>query len=415
MAKKIALLIFLLFLPLLTSGGEVVITPFNSTTRTNDLSWLRFGAPLYLSQILSRTEGIELISWDEFISFLDDEGIPMNASLSLGSLVRIGRDLGATKMIIGSYSFANDKLTLKAKIIDIKRGGIGTEFGASGRKEHLSRIIDELALKIIATLLPEETVPRKSFLGRTEEEALRFYALAQMTAKPEEKIPLLIKSVSASATFNPALLELGELYFLQEEYLKAAELLSRISRDEPSLASARFKAGLAYFQIGEYDKALSSFIDSFTINPNTSSLFNIAASLASSGRYEEASPLIEKLAGIYPKDTSLLLALGYLAWHDEKLEKAEEYLIRAKDIDPSLVPARFLLYKVYEKMGRAEEANDQFLLAKGYAESADIIESLERGDYPFLSLMDEEEGEPLPDNLKEELLPRIKSLTTQNN
>ena len=409
--KSIVISLLLLFIPAVFLLGKVVVIPFNGANGKQDLSWLRYGTSIYLTYILSGIEGIDPISWDEFTRYLDDEGIPLDASLTLGSIIKIGRDLGAEKLIIGRYSEESGKLIIRAKVIDIKKGGISHELGSSGRKEDLGRIIDNLASKLITASFPGKSIIGKNRLSGISEKTLHLYALAKLTGEKEKRIALLEKALSFPPDFLPARLELGELYFSSGYYLKAGDTLAKVPPGYPSFATAHFKAGSAYFAGRRYEKALSSFIDSFTAHPTTSSLFNIGASLAYLGKYTEASFFIERVSELYPKEPSFLLSLGYLALREEKLTKAEEYLRRATDIDPSLVPARFLLSRVYERMGRTKEAEDEMLLARGYADSDEILTSLENGDHPFLALMDEEEGEEIGKKLKEEVLNRLNLLS----
>jgi tetratricopeptide (TPR) repeat protein len=122
----------------------------------------------------------------------------------------------------------------------------------------------------------------------------------------------------------PARLRLAEMYLERSDPLTALPHLERLNRQYPDRADIMARLGQCRFLQGES---------------------------------REARRLLEAAAEQLPKDSVVLLNLAKLEVQEDQPAKAEEWLRRALQVDPTDTEAEFRLAGVLRAQGRSEEAN----------------------------------------------------------
>ena len=99
-------------------------------------------------------------------------------------------------------------------------------------------------------------------------------------------------------------------------------------------------------------------------NPNdTVALQNLASIYHALKENEKAIEIYEKLVKLKPNNHEFKAFLGYLYYENEQLDKAEENLNEALEIDTMEPFVLFLLGNVYARKGKISEAVDCYDLA----------------------------------------------------
>src|SRR5207253_3873099 len=65
---------------------------------------------------------------------------------------------------------------------------------------------------------------------------------------------------NGGAVYAQAAFELGRFYFDQGQWKEAAEYLTMVQKKEPHFGEAQFYAGLAYWKVGDVQKALAVLV-----------------------------------------------------------------------------------------------------------------------------------------------------------
>ncbi len=141
-----------------------------------------------------------------------------------------------------------------------------------------------------------------------------------------------------------------------QEYGKAQESLSRRDIDKaiaclkkavalaPQYAAAWNNLGTIAYQSRNYSEAESYFRESLKQHPRGfSALVNLGAALVAQGKYEESLTVNRQAAGMRPDDALAQSQLGSSYYFLGRLEEAEDYLKRAKALDPG----HFSLPQIY--------------------------------------------------------------------
>ncbi len=149
--------------------------------------------------------------------------------------------------------------------------------------------------------------------------------------------------------------------------LRELEGLRRVSRRDPEFY---YLEGLAYFGLGEYEKAETSFKKAVKLNPDYSeartSLGGIYLEL---GRWDDAIRESTKAAEdlFYRSREKALTHIGYAYFKKGDFETAKKYFKDALEKNPAFVYTHNKLGELYLETGETEKAVEEFKKAvEGY-------------------------------------------------
>ena len=77
----------------------------------------------------------------------------------------------------------------------------------------------------------------------------------------------LKKSIQCDPGYSAAFLKLGELYNIESRFCESAPLLQEGLRRQPKSWKFHYQLGVAYFGLGDYDKAQEEYVRSEALDP----------------------------------------------------------------------------------------------------------------------------------------------------
>jgi tetratricopeptide (TPR) repeat protein len=188
----------------------------------------------------------------------------------------------------------------------------------------------------------------------------------------------------------------AEKLLQQGKYDDSISLLSELAAKTPALKGLSFELGTAFYQKGDYIKAIDWFKKSLVEDPeNKEAIQLLGLSYYLSGRPAEAIPSLEKVQAWYPRanvDASYILGLCYIQTRDYPQARrafarmfevpadsaasylftarmllrqefdpiAEEYAQKAIALDPKLPLAHFFLGELHLYKSRVTESVSDF-------------------------------------------------------
>lgn len=158
------------------------------------------------------------------------------------------------------------------------------------------------------------------------------------------------------ARFNlgNALREKQSLTEAERQYLIALDL-------REDYAQTHYNLGLTYQAREMPMEALKHFQAAVEIRPAyVQALVNMAVVLEGLGRVVEAFESINAAYGIRPDDPAINYNLGFLYLRSQRPEKAEKYILRAKNAGHRPVEVGFVLGNIYFDQNRIQEAREQY-------------------------------------------------------
>ncbi len=171
-----------------------------------------------------------------------------------------------------------------------------------------------------------------------------------------------VASEEATSNYDKAQLYLiqGNFYFDKRLYSKAIEEYKKALQLKPSL-SIYSRIGIAYYRIGAYKDAETSFKKSIGINPTAVTPYSYLGSIYSKeGRHDEAINMYEKALQRKADSVTLLNNLANAYMNKGLYDKAIAAVEKALAIKPSLASANITYGQIYEKKGDYLKALEKF-------------------------------------------------------
>ncbi len=148
-----------------------------------------------------------------------------------------------------------------------------------------------------------------------------------------------LKKLAENGEDPYALRELAIQAGLLQRYEEAISLWERFTRQKPEIPEAYINMGTAYFQLGEYQRALENAVKAVERAPHfRESRYNHAIVLIHLGRVEEALPILEPLCQDHARYLPglFLLASGYLCAGDLGSARKTFKRLKATPLGPML-------------------------------------------------------------------------------
>lgn len=168
----------------------------------------------------------------------------------------------------------------------------------------------------------------------------RVYQRKKEEAKAEEAFQKVIK---LEPQYQPAYLELGDLYQRQTRFQEALQVFIAAAQIDPNTPGGRnaqakipFLQGILLAQGGRTEEALKAFQQALRISPDPAPIyFNIAQVYLRSGDFENAEAALNRTLEVDPKNQGAFLNLGILYERQGKLEEALRAYENARDVQPA--------------------------------------------------------------------------------
>ena len=183
----------------------------------------------------------------------------------------------------------------------------------------------------------------------TEKDAERFESVG--VTKIEDAQHSGEKKVSAASSAREHL-ELGREFLLQENYSQAITELSTAASLDPKLTEAHNLLGVAYDKRGFGERAKESFERAVKLEEDAETLNNLGFSLYQNGNYRAAVDRLKRAAKLAPADERILNNLGLAYCRLGKIDEAYKAFARAT----GALTGNLNTAKMLERFGREEDA-----------------------------------------------------------
>ena len=277
---------------------KLLIFPL-SGSRENDNAWIGEGIALSLSGQLAEAE-IRPFSRGDTEDLLIENGLPVGAPLSRGSMIFAAEHAGADFVVVGSYTKNEDSLKLSARLLNIKTKKQGNEFTVSGAFSTLPEMENELAWMIYSSLARSPAVSRDKFGERTRRIPNSVYAdyIESLGVFEEsQQIQLLEKAVKGYADFAEARFQLGRLYFQKRDYARALPHIEYGRKLPGEQLQSEFMIGASRLQLGGTAQAIEVYTRLLSQDRRPAVLNNLAVAYVRNGDNVRAlSALVEARA-----------------------------------------------------------------------------------------------------------------------
>lgn len=264
----------------------LLVAPFENASKTPGLEWIGESFPEVLAARMAGAKLYVVPRQDRTYAF-DRAGIPANLRPSHATLFRIGEQVDVDYLVLGHYAFDGQTLTATAQLLDVKRLRLSQPLTEVGALTALIDVESALAWDLLQKINPAYPVSRKQFLANsppTRLDAFEAYIRGITATTSLGKIDKFRDVLRLTPGYTPAMMQLARTYFSLRDYESAALWFSRVPRADPAAHEASFYAGLAYYYIGDFEKAENSFTYLAALFPLTEVYNNLGVVEARRGK-----------------------------------------------------------------------------------------------------------------------------------
>ena len=189
-----------------------------------------------------------------------------------------------------------------------------------------------------------------------QEAALWLARLYRLHNEPDKAEDVLKKILQEDAGNEAAVEQLTQLLLDENKANDAVQLLEGMTAHSNS-ATLFDLLGDAYTQNHDYAKAEGAYRKSSELDPTElSHLRGLGQTLLSEEKYADALTVYQKLVDLMPDDSDNYLRIAQIYRELHQLDKAEEYLVKARQYNPGSLEVLYNEAMIYEAQGRYDDA-----------------------------------------------------------
>jgi hypothetical protein len=213
-----------------------VILPFENTAEVEALDWLQTGLAFHTGEHLKAC-GASVVEEEDRAVFLEGNGIPPGASLTLASALELGRKMRARstglrpdRLVLGRFTVAEGDLSLQVRVIDLEGERARPWIARQGRLIDLLRVHAGLMEGLgrdagLRGCGGEESEPAPPLL------AFETYTRAMAESDPKKRLSLLRRALQEFPGYPQAGYQAALLQARAERWDDAATTLQSLTAE----------------------------------------------------------------------------------------------------------------------------------------------------------------------------------------
>lgn len=211
---------------------EAVAVLYFDNSGNPELEMLKIGLAQMLTSDLHGAPGVTVVERARLQAALDEQQIQRGDLADPATAVRVGRLLGARRLVLGAYFELLGTLRIDARIVEVETSRVLASTGVGGPRERFLSLEAELADRLRAALAPGSAAPGTPPTTRGGAEG----PAPSPTGAPRTPAgaPGGSRTLEAALTFSE-----GLEYLDRKDLVRAREALSRALDLDPGLEDAR--------------------------------------------------------------------------------------------------------------------------------------------------------------------------------
>lgn len=367
------------------SGSRVLVVPFENSRHEPRLHWLSEGSAVLLADEL-KARGLGAITRDERVRAFEELHLPLSASLSRATVIKVGQIVGASEVIVGGFALDGSDLTITAHSIRVDVGRLQPEVTVQAPITELFGLFDKLTRRLV----PDARFDDAAREPRPPLDAFENYIKGLVAESPATQATFLETAVRKFPAYDRAEIALWGVRNDQGDYAAALAAARAVAPGSPHASRARFLAGVSLLDLKRNDEAFELFKSLSESQSGGSALS--AAALNNLGvvqirrgatlRTGSAVFYLTKAADADPGDADYLFNLGYAYVLEHNTQGAMYWLREALRRNPADADAHYVLAAALQASGGTVEAAREKELARRLSSRYEELERRAAADSP---------------------------------
>jgi tetratricopeptide (TPR) repeat protein/TolB-like protein len=353
-------------------GSRILVVPFENIQHEPRLHWLSEASAVLLTDQLN-ARGLGAIARDERIRAFEQLHLPLTASLSHATVIKVGHLVGATEVVVGTLTLEGDNLKVEAHSIRIDVGRLQPDVSERAPLTDLFAIFDRLA----GRLAPDARVVAGNGGTRPPLDAFENYVKGLIAESPAVQVNFLETAAKMFPRYDRAELALWSVRSDQDDHAGALAAARAVPAGSPLARRARFLSGVSLVELKRNDEAFDVFKalthdvpapGTGARNPGIAAALNnlgiVQIRRGSTPQAGTATFYLTKAAEADPGDADYLFNLGYAYVLEGNAQGAIYWLREGLRRDPADPDAHYVLAAALLGSGSGVEAAREKALAR---------------------------------------------------
>lgn len=356
-----------------SGAGRVLVVPFENVQKDLRLQWLGEASAVLLADALN-ARGRGAITRVERARAFEELHLPLAATLSRATVIRVGHMVGAAEVMLGQFLLDGDQLSVTVQAITLDVGRLQPDVTERAPLTELFDIFERLAQRITGGAEPRGPAAADP---RPPLEAFENYVKGLVAESPAAQATFLETALKQFRGYDRARLALWQVRTEQGDHAAALEAVQGIPETSRFSTRGRFAAAISLIEMARFDDAFTALNDLAKEHPTGSVYNNLGiVQLRRGGTPQNGLPtyFFTKAADAEPGDPDFLFNLGYAYVLQQDPKAAIYWLREALRRDPADAEAHFILAQALEASGSATEAARERELARRLSASISDME-----------------------------------------
>jgi tetratricopeptide (TPR) repeat protein len=352
-----------------SSASRILVVPFENTQHDARIFWLSEASAILLADELN-ARGLGAIARDERVRAFEQLHLPASVSLSRATIIKVGNLVGASEVIVGTYTVDGETLKVDAHSIRIDVGRLQPQVSDRAPLTDLFGVYDRLAQRLAS----DTRAPASS--AHPPLDAFENYVKGLIAETPASQATFLEMAAKQYAGYDRAELALWSVRSDQGDYAAALAAARRVSATSPLSPRARFFAGVSLLDLKRYDEAFNAFKAWLDGRGSDAAAASVAAAAAfnnlgvvqirrgGSPQTGSATYYLTRAADADPGDADYLFNLGYAYVLERNNQGAVYWLREALRRNPGDADAHYVLAAALLASGSTVEGEREKALAR---------------------------------------------------
>jgi tetratricopeptide (TPR) repeat protein len=168
----------------------------------------------------------------------------------------------------------------------------------------------------------------------------------------------VLSRLSAMELPADALVSIGDLYAMLDDYEHAIGIYRRVISANPNAPGLHLKIGASLLRMSKPDAAIPELRNELQITPgNTEATYNLAYALLENSQKEEGLALLRKVVEGNPAYAEAQYLLGKTLVTEQNFQEAVPHLEAAVRLSPESAYSHYQLQAAYRRVGRTADAD----------------------------------------------------------
>jgi Tfp pilus assembly protein PilF/TolB-like protein len=361
-------------------GRTIAVLTFKNLKTDKKTDWVGEGAAETLTTKLAGVPGLVVVERNQVRTVLDEQTFQKTDLTDPGSAVKVGRALGAERIVIGSFADEAGTLMFNVRVVDVQSAVVLSAATVKGKStaifdtlikvtEAVIRSFDKKVVSVGArakavdapsseriTLTGEEK-KRLRKQGTSKTKAYTAFAKGMATSNPDDRIRWLTEAIRHDPKYVYAYNNRGNAYSDKGRYDRAIQDYDKALSLDPEHTTSYRNRGIVYQKRGLYDRAIQDYERAIRLDPRYPLNYHgRAVAYASKNQYSRAIRDYNRTLSLKP-DYALAyhnrgLAYAKLGQLDRAIKDYDTALL----LDPTYAKGHYNKGLACERVGRRIEA-----------------------------------------------------------